>query len=559
MFHRAEGVDPITLEVIRHGVIAATNQIDANITRTAFSPFIYEYKDYAVGVLDAGGRLVAQNNGGMPIFVADSVGMAVREGLKTYSASGLRHGDVVVCNDPVVQGQHLNNVVMYTPIRVGPDHSRLVGFLAINMHWIDLGGAVPRSTDIFMEGLQLPTVKLWSEGRRNDDLYRIIERNSRFPVELLGDVASQLAGCLLGRDRVAALAERYGADRFEKATGLILDHAEAVSRARIAAMPDGCYEAEAVLDGDGETDVPLPITVQVVVEGDGLTIDYSGLPPQAPGCINAGFFGGGLTTARVALKYLIGPEEPANEGTFRPLRLVLPPNTLLSAAPTAPIGNYNRAFPTVIDAVIRAFEAALPERVTGGHFGTFAVLRLQGRRLDGRPLDLIDGGYGGWGAGAGADGSGPYRTMAHGDTRVVPIELQEALYPFLVEEFALRPDSGGPGEFRGGLGVVKTYRITEPVNLRVDFDRLRCPPWGVRGGKAAKSGWVTVFKPSGESKTLYKTKAYPVSPGDLVRMEVGGGGGYGDPMRRARAALQRDLDCGYVTLKAAQEDYGVVL
>ncbi len=548
-------IDPISLEVIRRGVIAATNQIDANITRTAFSPFIYEYKDYAVGLLDAQGQLVAQNSGGMPIFVADSVGMAVRAGLEVYGADHLRHGDVVVCNDPVVQGQHLNNVVMYTPIRVGPGGESLIGFFAINMHWIDLGGCVPRSTDVFMEGLQLPTVKLWNEGRRSDDLYRLISRNSRFPTELLGDIEAQLAGCLLGRELVAKLAERYGPEPYAQAVRIILDQSEAVARAAIASMPDGCYEAQTMLDGDGETDTPLPIKVKVIIAGDGVTIDYSGLPPQAPGCINAGYFGGGLTTARVALKYLLGSGEPANEGTFRPLTLILPDRTLLSASPDAPIGNYNRAFPTVIDCVIKAFEQALPERVAGGHFGNFAVLRMQGRRVDGAHLDFIDGGYGGWGATAGQDGSGPFRTMAHGDTRVVPIELQEALYPFKVEEFALRQDSAGPGEFRGGLGVTKTYRVTEPLNIRVDFDRLKAPPWGVHGGGAARSGWVTVEKTSGETVTLYKTKAYRVAPGDLVRMEVGGGGGYGDPARRPADRVEADVARGYVSEAAARDDY----
>ncbi|HTH96055.1 MAG TPA: hydantoinase B/oxoprolinase family protein, partial [Stellaceae bacterium] len=215
--------------------------------------------------------------------------------------------------------------------------------------------------------------------------------------------------------------------------------------------------------------------------------------------------------------------------------------------------------PTVIDAVIRAFEAALPDRVAGGHFGTFAVLRLQGKRLGGAHLDFIDGGYGGWGAVSGQDGSGPYRTMAHGDTRVVPIELQEAMYPFVVEDFALRPDSGGAGQFRGGLGITKTYRITEPVKLRVDFDRLRCPPWGVCGGRDAQSGWVTVIKPSGESKILHKTKAHPVQPGDIVRMEVGGGGGFGPPEARDRAAIERDLALGYVSPEAVRTQYGLDL
>ena len=549
-------VDPITLEVIRHGVVAITNQIDANITRTAFSPYVYEYKDYAVGLVDAQGQLVAQNSGGMPIFVADSVGMAVREGLKVYGAENLRHGDILVCNDPAVQGQHLNNVVMYTPVRIGKDHERLIGFFAINMHWIDVGGAQPRSTDIFMEGLQLPTIKLLIEGRRNPDIFRIVERNSRFPTELMGDIEAQLAGCLLGRGRLAKLASRYGAERYEAAVRIILDQSEAATRKWIAAMPDGGYEAAAELDGDGETDTPLPLRVRVIVSGDTLTVDYSGLPGEVAGCINAGYFGGGVTTARVAMKYLIGSAAPANEGTFRPLKLILPPNTLLSASSSAPLGNYNRSFPTIIDAVIRAFENVLPERVAGGHFGTFAALRMKGRREDGELFDVSNGGYGGWGAVAGKDGSGPYKTMAHGDSHIVPVELQEALYPFEVEEFALRQDSGGPGEFRGGLGTIVTLRVTEPVSLRIDFDRLCCPPWGMRGGHAAISGWVTVIKTSGETKTIYKTKAYPAQPGDRVRMEVGGGGGYGRPTLRARERIEKDLARGYISLERARRDYG---
>lgn len=550
-------VDPITLEVIRHGLISAAGQVDANIMRTAFSPYIYEYKDYAVGLLDAVGNLVAQNTGGMPIFVADSVGMAVRNGLELYGRERLHHGDVLICNHASVQGQHLNNVVMYTPVFAGADSAELLGFFAINMHWIDIGGSVPRSTDIFMEGLQFRSIKLVSKGEPVEEVYRIIEHNTRFPEQLLGDIAAQLAGCLAGRDLIAALAANYGIATFRRAVDTILDQTETAVRNKIRAIPDGTYEAEAALDGDGVSDAPLPIRIRIVVAGDEVTIDYSGLPGQVAGCINAGLYGGGRTTARVAFKYLIAPEEAANEGMFRPLKLILPPGTLLSADPTAPMGNYNRCFPVVIDAVIRAFQDALPQRVTGGHFGHFAALRFMGRRPDRSPLDCIDGGWGGWGAGCDHDGSGPFRTMAHGDTRTIPIELQETLYPFRVEQMALWQDSGGPGRFRGGLGIHKVYRVLEPCNLRVDFDRQLCPPWGVRGGRPAPGGWVTVVKPSGERVRLFKEKAYAVAPGDIVIMEVGGGGGYGPPLDRPRAEVRADVAAGYVSAAAAEADYGL--
>ncbi len=487
-------VDPITLEVIRHALVAIANQIDANIKRTAFSPYIYEYNDFAVGLTDPDGQLVAQCTGGMPPFVADSVGTAVRDGLQIYGRARLAAGDVVLCNHAAVQGQHLNNTVMYTPIHAGRDRDALVGFFAINVHWIDIGGSVPRSSDIFMEGLQLRSIKLWSKGAPIEEVYRIIESNTRQPTELMGDIAAQLAGCLLGRDLTAELADKYGAATFGRAVALILDQSEAAARAFIAAMPDGVYTAETFLDNDRSGDEPLPIRVKVIVKGDEMTVDYSDMAEQVKGPINSGYFGGGQTTARVAFKYLMGAGEMANEGTFRPLKLVLPPGKILSAEATAPMGNYSTPFPTVIDTVIRALEKALPQRVPGGHFGTHSGIRFYGKRPDGTFFGTHDSGHGGWGAGATHDGAGPFRTMAHGDTRIIPLELQEATLPIRIEEFSLRQDSAGAGTFRGGLGFRKTYRILAPCMVQTNLDRTKFPPWGVQGGNEAKPGRFTLVQ-----------------------------------------------------------------
>jgi N-methylhydantoinase B len=557
--HSDLAVDPITLEVIRHGLVAITNLIDANIKRTAFSPYIYEYNDFAVGLTDPDGQLVAQCTGGMPPFVADSVGMAVRDGLHIYGRERLNHGDVVVCNHAAVQGQHLNNTVMYTPIHAGPDGGDLIGFFAVNVHWIDIGGAVPRSTDIFMEGLQLRSIKLWSKGEPIEEVYRIIENNTRQPTELMGDIAAQLAGCLLGRDLTAELADKYGVATFGRAVELILDQSEAAARAMIAAMPDGIYEAETFLDNDRAGDEPLPIRVKVIVHGDALTVDYSEMAGEAKGPINSGYFGGGQTTARVAFKYLMGSGEMANEGTFRPLRLVLPPGKLLSAAPTAPMGNYSTPFPTVIDTVIRALEKALPERVPGGHFGTHSGIRFYGKRADGTFFGTHDSGHGGWGACATHDGAGPFRTMAHGDTRIIPLELQEATLPIRIEEFALRQDSAGAGIFRGGLGFRKTYRILAPCMVQTNLDRTKFPAWGVQGGSEARCGRFTLLSRSGERRSVGKEKGLALEPGDLLGVETGGGGGYGKPDARPLAAIQRDLDAGYISPAGAERDYGVTI
>ena len=554
-------IDPITLEVIRHGLVSITNQIDANIKRTAFSPYIYECIDFVVGVVGADGQLIAQCTGGMPPFVADSVGMAVRDGLSIYGRERLHDGDVVLCNHAAVQGQHLNNTVMYTPIYAGPERSTLIGFFAINVHWIEIGGIQTNSTDIFMEGLQLRSIKLWSKGEPIEEVYRIIENNTRMPLELLGDIAAQLAGCLLGRYLTAQLANKYGLATFNRAVELILDQSEAAARAFIRAMPDGVYRTETYLDNDrsgGEE--PVPIIVKVIVDGDELTVDYTELAGQSKGPINSGYFGGGQTVARVAFKYLMGADEMANEGTFRPIKLVLPQGKLLSADPTAPMFMYPTPFPTAIDAIIKALETALPRRVPGGHFGTHSGVRFYGRRPNGSFFDTHDSGHGGWGACATHDGAGPFRTMAHGDTRIIPLELQESLMPFRIEEFSLREDSAGAGKFRGGLGFRKTYRITAPCNLGTNLDRTKYPPWGVQGGGEARPGRITVVKAGSNAvESADKENARPLHPGDIVCVETGGGGGYGPPSERSLDLIQRDLDAGYVSIAATERDYGVTV
>jgi len=555
-------MDPVTLEVIRHALTSITDQIDANITRTAFSPYIYEYKDYAVGITTAEGELITTATGGMPIFVADSVGMAVRDGLEIYGRERLHPGDVIVCNHAAVQGQHLNNTVMYAPIFAGPESGSLIGFFAINVHWIDIGGTAVgaisfRTTDIFMEGLQLRTVKLWSKGEPVEEVYRIIECNTRFPQELMGDIAAQLGGCILGRDLIAALADRYGVDTFHRAVATIFDQSEAATRAVIRAIPDGEYRAETWLDNDGVTETPIPVRVKVRVQGDDMTIDYSEMAPQLPTCMNSGPYGGGRTTARLAFKYLIAQNEMTNEGTYRPLKLVLPEGTMLSASPTAAMALYSMTFPTVIDAIIKALEDVLPEQVTGAHFGTYSSFRILGKRADGSFFNCNDSGHGGWGACASHDGAGPFRTMAHGDTQIIPCELQEALYPIRIEAFALRPDSSGAGKFRGGMGFYKRYRILGACELFANFDRVQCPPWGVRGGRAAQPGQVTVTRHTGAVEVLYKAEGLQLQAGDVIEVETGGGGGYGPPSERAAELIRRDLVRGYISPQAAERDYGV--
>ena len=536
-------------------LVSITNQIDANIKRTAFSPYIYEYNDFAVGLAGADGQLVAQCTGGMPPFVADSVGMAVRDGLKIYGRERLHHGDVVVCNHAAVQGQHLNNTVMYTPIYARPPARRDADRVLRHQRALDRyrRHPVPVSTDIFMEGLQLRSIKLWSKGEPIEEVYRIIENNTRLPLELMGDIAAQLAGCLLGRDLTAELADKYGVATFGARSTLILDQSEAAARAFIRAMPDGVYAAETFLDNDRSGDEPVPIKVKVIVAGDEMTVDYSEHRRPGQGADQFRLFRRRPDHRARRVQISHGRGRDGERRHVPPAQADPAARQDLSAEPTAPMGKYPTPFPTVIDAIIKALEQALPERVPGGHFGTHSGVRFYGRASNGTFFDSHDSGHGGWGACATHDGAGPFRTMAHGDTRIIPLELQEAVLPFRIEEFALREDSAGAGKFRGGLGFRKSYRILAPCNLGTNLDRTACPPWGVQGGRRSearplhasiKAGSTGEPREHRQGKGLSRSNA-----GDIVCVETGGGGGYGPPAGAALPLIQRDLDAGYVSAR----------
>jgi N-methylhydantoinase B len=497
----------------------------------------------------------------MPVFVADVMRAAVQDGLKLYGPERLHDGDIVVTNYAGTIGQHLNNVTMYTPV-YATRQPVLIGFMVVVMHWIDVGGRDIGSlskfaTDIFQEGIQFRTVKLRSRGEPVLEMIRMIEHNTRFPVEMMGDINSQIGGCLMGRDSVAELADRYGVDTFRQAIDIIWDQSETEARAAIRAIPDGVYCAEAILDDDGLNPGSLPCKVTVTVEQDEMTIDLSELPAAVSAPMNSGRSGGGATVARLAFRYLLLPEGDANEGTFRPLKLILPEGTIVSAGPTAPMGHYNSALPTLIDLVIRALGGAIPDRVAAAHYGTFSTLAYAGRHPEtGRLWQCHDSGFGGWGALCDMDGPGPFRTMCHGDTRLIPIEVHEASYPFMIESFSLRTDSGGPGQFRGGLGLERRYLMLAPCRVSTRIERTLCPAWGLNGGGDGQPGHALIERSDGTTQAALKDVVM-LNAGDRVRIHTGGGGGYGDPRRRDRDRVRTDVMRGYVSPTAARDIYGL--
>ena len=553
-------IDPVTLEIIRTGLQSIPDLIEADLMRTAFSPLIYEYKDYAVGLVDASGRSLALASHGLPGFLTNVLGAAVRDGISLYGIDGIEPGDAIISNQAATMGQHLNNVIMYTPIfGRGP---RPVAFMAVNVHWIDIGGRYPGSclgtdtTELIQEGLQLRTVKLYRRGERAEDIFRVIEYNTRQPEMLLGDIEAQYAGCVKGKKLFEELMARHGEEHLFDAVYQIWTKSAEAARAAVRKVPEGVYEAESFMDDDGiDIGKPIPIKIKVIIKNGEFTVDYSGVADQVKGPYNSGVMGGGDASARVAFKYLFSPYEPVNEGSFTAVKIVLPPGKLISASATAPLGYYQTPLSTVIDTIIAAVAPALPDRVAAGHFGALGVFGFSGNNpKTGRFFSFFDTAHGGWGASERYDGAGPYKTIRHADNKDIPAETLEALYPLLVEHHGRRIDSGGPGRHRGGLGVDKRIRVLAPCNFNISFERSGCPPWGLAGGLAGAPACAELETAKG-TEPVRKVSQRALVAGDRVHFHSGGGGGYGPPEERDLVLVEADLRAGYITRPRAIEIY----
>jgi len=559
-------IDPITAEVLRYQMLAIAKQVDVNITKTAYSPLIYEYKDYAVGLVDHRGRLIAQGGGSAPVFVANALGVAVQDGLLVLGEDAIEAGDIILTNHSGTLGQHLNNVVAYMPIFTGGPEPRIFAYMACVVHWLDIGGTAvgsctaPHATDIFQEGVQFRHMKLWSRGKADKGAYATIEANTRMPLELMGDIEAQVAGCLYGRDLFRTMLDKYGEDEVRQAIDIMWEASEAAARAVVSSIPDGTYRAESLLDCDpAKPGVPIPIRVAVTVAGNTLNVDFAGSAPQAVGPINSGKEGGSVAAARIAFKYLVSREHSANFGTFAPLSVSIPDGTFLSAHAQAPMGGYSSALPTVIDTILKAMVPVLPEQLAGGHHGAMEGVRISGVHPETGQLFLhIDTCLGGWGALSGTDGPGAYKTMVHGDTLEVPIESVERAYPLRVEHYEIRPDSGGPGEYRGSNGVEKVFLALAPCELTLLLDRTACPPWGVMGGQDGRPTIASIERGPQRIAEAVTQDVVRLAAGDRLRMKTAGGGGYGNPALRKRDLVERDLAGGYISRSAAATDYGVV-
>jgi len=553
-------VDPITVEIIRCALKAAANEMSAVLKKTAYNMMIYEVQDYCVGIVDHEGCTMSQNEGALPIFLAD-LGVAVQDGIEIYGLENIRPGDVFLVNHPEICGQHLNNMVVYTPFFW---EGRLVCFLAVRAHWIDVGGASTgfgssMTRDVYEEGLQIRSVKIYSEGQPNIEVLRLIEDNIRFPESSLGDLRAQIACCRTGEERLQQMCRKYSAAVFQEAVEAIWDQTDKLVRESVRAIPDGVYEAASFLDDDGkDLTKTIPIKVRVEVRGDELTIDFSEVSDQVPGFINCGS-SGGMAAARVAFKALTSPDREVNEGSFRALKVVLPPGKLLSARRPAPIGGWSLSLPTVLDTIFRALAPILPKRIPAAHKGDMGGYAIFGTHPNtGRRYVCQNIIGGGWGGRPFEDGAAAAVSICQGDVKNTPIELQELYYPLLYECHVLRPDSGGAGRFRGGIGVELKVKPLHDLYVSRNTDRIQCPPWGLLGGKEGKTN-QTLIRRNGKEETLPgKFSHLLVRPGETVTFLTAGGGGYGDPSKRDAKALRRDIELGYVSKEGAEGTYASV-
>jgi N-methylhydantoinase B len=433
-------------------------------------------------------------------------------------------------------------------------------------HWQDVGGVLGAVTrDIFSEGLQMPFVKIFKAGKQDAELTAILRYNCRLPEFAMGDFRAQLAAVRTGERRLTQLLQRYGAATFKESVKRIFDQSEKLARAAVEKIPDGIYEAESFMDDDGvNLGRPIPIKVKVEVKGTEMTVDLSGVSPQVAGPYNSGSTAG-RSASEVAFKFLTTPLFlPINEGSFRPLNIILPPGRVVSATKPAPVRTWMTVPMTVADTIFKALAPACPDNVLAGHHADLAAPRTFG--LDpktGRAFHFpstLSGG--GWGALHDRDGQNATFCINDGDTHNTPVEAGEGKGPIFISYRSLRQDSGGPGKFRGGLGVAQEVRMLAPGSVLSAMERTQCAPWGLHGGRDAQANRFSIVRKDGSIERLPTGKTIghvtlDVDDGFLV--EVGGGGGFWQPLERDPERVLEDVRSGYVSLETARRDYGVVI
>ena len=558
--------DAATFEVVKNSLYAVAEEMKVVLAKTAYSPILKVAGDYSCGVFDASGNMVAQGPD-LPIHLG-SMPDAVRAVTNAWG-DDIGPGDTFIHNDPYFGGSHLPDVNVVTPAFVG-DGDTLLGFCCVRAHWPDVGSATPGSygavTDVYGEGLRLPPVRIQRAGVVNRDVEDIIFTNVRTPAERRGDLRAQLAANRRACDRLGALARKHGEENLARMMQEVMDYSEAMMRGLLRELPDGEGSFEDFCDGDGiltpgaNQDETFDIRLRVIKRGDRLTVDFTGSDPQVAGPMNAPL---SVTASGVfaALKMAVDSAGvvPPNSGAWRPVEVLAPEGTVVNAAYPAPVVYANHEIShRVCDMAFGALASFMPDQVMACSQGTSAILTLGGvdYRNEERYVsyETVKGGFG-----ARPDRDG-INAIASGisNTMNTPVEILEMSFPVRVESYELRPDSGGAGRFRGGLGARRTWRILErDSRATVCCERTKSAPFGLAGGAAGAPARISVVEPNGAERILNSKGSFDARAGSLVVFDVPGSGGFGPSAERDPGQLREDLAEGYVTAAGAERDYGV--
>lgn len=546
--------DPVTLEILWRRLISIVDEADGSVARTAFSSLLRDAHDYTCMFTDQYGRELAQGT-----FATPGQSGAMALGIKKLAAAlppeSYRPGDVFITNDPWALAGHLNDICVMSPIF---HRDRLVAFTACVFHHSDIGGRVSSDNhDVFEDGLFIPFVKLYDRGVLNEAVLEMIRWNVRTPYEVIGDIRSQIAANHICSEKIRLLMEENDLDTLEELADEILGRTERSMREAIAAVPDGLYRAEGIVEQmEGKEDVVIKAAVRV--KGDSIEVDLDGSSPQVDWGGNV-VYNFSYAYVFMAMKSMFDPDIPNNDGCAAPVTLKAPEGSVVNCRFPAAVAARMQIGHFLTEIIYRAMAEVLPHRTLAGSGGTPASMNVfYGRRNDGRPFHSVIIGGGGMGASARSDGEYVYIFPANGAN--TPVEIFESDTPLIIEKRELSTDSGGPGKFKGGLGRRLVFRVPEDsrapssVNLGIQAGRYRYPPEGLFGGMAgAKAQFLVNGKP-GNPYGLTR-----LQPGDVVTLDAAGGGGYGPPLERDIESVAADVLDGYVSPERAREAYGVVM
>jgi N-methylhydantoinase B len=553
-------VDPVTLEVLRNACVAVAEEMNATLVRTSYSPNVKDRRDCSCALFDV--------VGGEPEMISQAENIPVHLGAMPYSVAAaieafppadLNDGDAVLLNDPFHGGAHLPDMTLVTPVFV---EGALVAVAANRAHHADVGGGRAGSvaadaTEIYQEGLRVPPVKLYEGGDPVEAVFDLLLTNVRTPEERRGDLRAQRAANRTAVERVRDLVARHGLDTVRAATTEIKAYAERRMRAEIDALSDGTVRFADRLDDDGRGTDDVRIEVAVTVDGDELVVDFAGTSEQVPGAVNAPL---AVTASATyyAVRCVTDPDVPPNAGTYRPIEIRTPEGSVVDATPPAAVvGGNLELSQRVTDALLGAFGEEAPDRSVAAAQGTMNSVTFGGTGRDGEPFafyETIGGGYGGR---AGADGmDGVHAHMSN--TRNTPAEVLETVYPVRVRRYEYRSDTGGAGEFRGGLGLRRDVEVLEDdVAFSLLADRRRHRPYGLAGGSAGAPGEDHLIRTGGDRERIPGKSTHDLHAGDVVSVRTPGGGGFGDPADRDPEAVARDLRLGKVSADTVGDVYGL--